>query len=47
MSIGSRGRTALVAMLAGTLLLVNLKSAGSLGVAVPQRALEQAVRVIR
>src|SRR5436853_2248125 len=28
-------------------LLVNLKSAGSLGVAVPQRALEQAVRVIR
>jgi len=28
-------------------LLVNLKSAGSLGVAVPQRALEQAVRVVR
>jgi putative ABC transport system substrate-binding protein len=28
-------------------LLVNLKSAGSLGVAVPERALEQAVRVIR
>lgn len=28
-------------------LLVNLKSAGSLGVAVPKRALEQAVRVIR
>ena len=28
-------------------LLVNLKSAGRLGVAVPERALEQAVRVIR